>query len=61
MPKASELDVLWASQSRILWAVLATNDAMFLVEAAAGLVAGSAALSGDSLDKTQRSAFSCQA
>jgi Co/Zn/Cd efflux system component len=31
--------------------------AMFLVEAAAELVAGSAALLGDSLDKTQPSAL----
>jgi len=48
--KSNELDVLWARQSRILWAVLAINAGMFVVEAAAGLVARSAALLGDSLD-----------
>ena len=48
--KSNGLDVLWASQSRILWIVLAINAGMFVVEAAAGLIAGSAALLGDSLD-----------
>jgi Co/Zn/Cd efflux system component len=47
---ASELDVLWSRQSRILRTVLAINALMFIVEAAAGLLAGSAALLGDSLD-----------
>lgn len=35
---------------RILWTVLAINVAMFLVEAAAGLVAGSLSLQADALD-----------
>ena len=35
---------------RVLWAVLAINAAMFAVEVAAGLVAGSASLQADALD-----------
>lgn len=35
---------------RILWVALAVNATMFLVEIAAGLIAGSAALKADSLD-----------
>ena len=35
---------------RILWAVLAINGAMFLVEIGAGLAAGSASLQADALD-----------
>src|SRR6476661_11015410 len=35
---------------RALWAVLAINGAMFLVEIGAGLAAGSAALQADALD-----------
>ncbi len=35
---------------RVLWIVLAINAAMFLVEIAAGLAAGSAALQADALD-----------
>ena len=35
---------------RILWAVLAINGVMFLVEAGAGLAAGSASLQADALD-----------
>src|SRR5207244_5603931 len=35
---------------RILWSVLAINAAMFLVEIAAGLAAGSASLQADALD-----------
>src|SRR4029453_2675974 len=35
---------------RVLWAVLAINAAMFLVEIGAGLAAGSASLSADALD-----------
>lgn len=38
------------SYRRVLWAVLAINAAMFAVEVAAGLVAGSAALQADALD-----------
>ena len=37
-------------QKRMLWAVLAINAVMFLAEFSAGLVAGSTALLGDSLD-----------
>jgi Co/Zn/Cd efflux system component len=35
---------------RVLWAVLAINGAMFLVEIGAGLAAGSASLQADALD-----------
>src|ERR1700674_1386666 len=35
---------------RVLWAVLAINFAMFAVEVAAGLAAGSASLQADALD-----------
>ena len=35
---------------RVLWAVLAINAAMFAVEVAAGLAAGSASLQADALD-----------
>jgi cation diffusion facilitator family transporter len=48
--KANELELLWSRQSRILWIVLAINAGMFVAEAVAGLVAGSAALLADSLD-----------
>ena len=46
----NELEVLWSRQTRVLWIVLAVNSGMFVAEAAAGLVAGSAALLADSLD-----------
>jgi Co/Zn/Cd efflux system component len=39
-----------AAYKRALWAVLAINAGMFLVEIAAGLAAGSAALQADALD-----------
>jgi Co/Zn/Cd efflux system component len=39
-----------AAHSRILWAVLAINAVMFLVEIGAGLAAGSASLQADALD-----------
>src|SRR5579863_4421060 len=35
---------------RVLWAVLAINAAMFLIEIAAGVAAGSASLQADALD-----------
>ena len=35
---------------RVLWAVLAINAVMFLIEIGAGLAAGSAALQADALD-----------
>jgi Co/Zn/Cd efflux system component len=35
---------------RVLWAVLAINGAMFLIEIIAGVVAGSASLQADALD-----------
>jgi Co/Zn/Cd efflux system component len=38
------------SYRRVLWAVLAINIAMFLVEVGAGLAAGSASLQADALD-----------
>lgn len=43
-------DVLNARYRRVLWGALAINAAMFLVELAAGLAAGSAALQADALD-----------
>jgi Co/Zn/Cd efflux system component len=39
-----------AAHSRVLWAVLAINAGMFLVEIGAGLAAGSASLQADALD-----------
>jgi Co/Zn/Cd efflux system component len=39
-----------ANARRVLWAVLAINAAMFAVEVAAGLAAGSASLQADALD-----------
>lgn len=39
-----------AAYRRVLWAVLALNAAMFTVEVAAGLAAGSASLQADALD-----------
>jgi Co/Zn/Cd efflux system component len=39
-----------AKYRRVLWAVLATNAAMFLVEIGAGVAAGSASLQADALD-----------
>jgi Co/Zn/Cd efflux system component len=39
-----------AAYRRVLWAVLAINAAMFAVEVAAGLMAGSASLQADALD-----------
>jgi Co/Zn/Cd efflux system component len=39
-----------AAHRRILWAVLAINAAMFLVDIGAGLAAGSASLQADALD-----------
>ncbi|MDI1243512.1 MAG: cation diffusion facilitator family transporter [bacterium] len=48
--KACELEDLRASQSRVLWIVLAVNAAMFVAELTVGLIAGSVALQADSLD-----------
>src|SRR3981081_3131827 len=39
-----------AAYRRVLWAVLAINAAMFVVEIGAGLAAGSASLQADALD-----------
>src|SRR6185503_9659757 len=39
-----------ARYRRVLWAVLAINAAMFLVEVGAGLASGSASLQADALD-----------
>jgi len=39
-----------AAYRRVLWAVLAINAAMFVVEIAAGVAAGSASLQADALD-----------
>src|SRR5512133_3401004 len=39
-----------AAYRRVLWAVLAINAVMFLVEIGAGLAAGSASLQADALD-----------
>jgi cation diffusion facilitator family transporter len=48
--KSCELDALRAEQTSMLKAVLAINATMFVVELAAGLVAGSVSLLADSLD-----------
>lgn len=48
--KSRELTALLGRQRRVLLAVLAINTGMFVVEFGAGLVAGSVALLGDSLD-----------
>lgn len=48
--KSCELDSLRAKQTSMLKAVLAINATMFVVELAAGLVAGSVSLLADSLD-----------
>jgi Co/Zn/Cd efflux system component len=47
---AKHLEDLWSRQSRVLYVVLAINSGMFVAEAVAGLLAGSAALLADSLD-----------
>jgi cation diffusion facilitator family transporter len=48
--KTQELAALRGRQQRVLIAVLVVNAAMFCIEFGAGLVAGSTALLGDSLD-----------
>lgn len=48
--KAGELAQLRSRQSRVLYIVLVINAVMFVVEFAAGWLAGSTALLGDSLD-----------
>lgn len=48
--KSEELAVLHSRQGRVLTIVLAINAAMFCIEFGAGLLAGSTALLGDSLD-----------
>ncbi len=48
--KAGELDAIRSRHGRVLWAVLAVNAIMFVVEFGAGLVSGSSALLADSLD-----------
>ncbi len=48
--KSGELDALRSRHGRVLWAVLAINALMFVVEFGAGLVSGSSALLADSLD-----------
>ncbi|MEH6386412.1 MAG: cation diffusion facilitator family transporter [Pseudomonas profundi] len=48
--KSGELAQLRASQSRVLYIVLAINAVMFCVEFTAGWIASSTALLGDSLD-----------
>jgi Co/Zn/Cd efflux system component len=45
-----KFDGLSAAYRRALWAVIAINGAMFLVEIAAGMLAGSQALKADALD-----------
>ncbi len=45
-----KFDGLSAAYRRALWAVIAINGAMFLVEMAAGMLAGSQALKADALD-----------
>lgn len=48
--KGCEVSALRESHSRVLWAVLAINAVMFVVEGAAGLYAGSTSLMADALD-----------
>jgi Co/Zn/Cd efflux system component len=48
--KSCEVDALRASHSRVLWAVLAINAVMFIVESIAGLYAASTSLMADALD-----------
>ena len=45
-----KFDGLSASYKRVLWAVIAINAAMFLVEMSAGMLSGSQALKADALD-----------
>ena len=45
-----KFDGLSATYRRVLWAVIAINGTMFLVEIGAGLLAGSQALKADALD-----------
>src|SRR3954452_13498014 len=45
-----ETQLLDGRYRRVLWAVLAVNAAMFLIEIVAGLAAGSASLQADALD-----------
>lgn len=46
----AKFDGLSAAYKRMLWAVIAINAAMFVVEMGAGLLAGSQALKADALD-----------
>lgn len=48
--KACEISALRARHARVLWAVLAINALMFLIEGTAGLLARSTSLLADSLD-----------
>lgn len=48
--KGCEVSALRESHSRVLWAVLAINAVMFIVEGVAGLYAGSTSLMADALD-----------
>ena len=48
--KACEISALRERQGRVLWAVLAINAAMFLVEGVSGLMAHSTSLLADALD-----------
>jgi len=48
--KESELSAIRSRHGRVLWAVLAVNAFMFVVEFGTGLVSGSSALLADSLD-----------
>ena len=48
--KASEIEVMRSSHARVLWAVLAINAAMFVVEIIFGILSKSTALKADSLD-----------
>src|SRR5215510_16608509 len=46
----TKFDGLSKAYKRALWAVIAINGVMFLVETAAGVMAGSQALKADALD-----------
>lgn len=48
--KSCEVSALREKHSRVLWAVLAINAVMFIVEGVAGMYAGSTSLLADALD-----------
>ena len=49
-PGQEDLNDLMNRQRKILWAVMAINAAMFVIEVASGILAGSVALLSDAMD-----------